>query len=1606
MDSSLRPRRISQKKETRLELLKRIREAKERGERFVVETEEKPVYETVDEQTYAKIVQERIEDDWIVDDGGFGYADDGREIFDDHDGDLEEDESHNKSHRSSTSSKKRANPDIRSSVSTKGGSKDIRSMFSTSASRQKKRIMDAGTEDAALDDLLAELDTDIQSERPLKKLKVDKPRKSLPIKSVSQPQAVVAKPRRETSHFAKSRPPQSQPSTTPRPRNPYSVKSQPTEILVTKPSPVNQKTITTTEQNSEPMEDDFEDHDFPVAETDEVQHSPEKELESDIPAITNWLNEEGGDVEASFVEIDDSENSTAIDESGALRFFWLDAYEDVKNQQGVVFLFGKIPCKDDLTGFCSCCVRMKDLERRIFFLPRPDSQYTVKDVYGELRELSGQWKIGKFKCKPAIKKYCFDLADVPSECEYLEVRYSATYPSLPSDLTGKTFSRVFGTSASFLENLILDLKLRGPCWLEIKGAVPLQPQLSWCKVDYDFSSQHPNKITKLADVMTNPPPAPPIRMVVLDVKSVVRKKSNSAEIISVGVLIDNHFYLDRPAGKKVFQSHYLVLAPPKDSVLPYDLSRRMPTWGPQYQAPSTGAENALLGGVDVEPNERALLGRLLTRIHKLDPDLIIGHDLWGNQLDLLVHRLISHKVAHWHRIGRLRRSAHFTVSFNRTWFMRHTVPGRLVCDTRISSRELVRSRTYNLSELTFQILGSDVKSRRHVPAPVARQFASSTTAALFSGKAPVAAHDIDEALISGDRFGGGSADLRCLFLTASGVKDLIDFCLSDALLVLRLAHQLQVMPLASQITSICGNVLSRTLAGGRSERNDALLLHAFTEQGYLPPESALSNRPQRGRSAKDDFGDPQDEPHEGRRKPAYTGGLVLDPKIGFYDTYILLLDFNSLYPSIIQEFNLCFTTMERSFFAAKDNTEYETADNEDAYISELISSVTQTSGSKPSENSQRLPTSHAPGILPTEVRRLVESRKEVKKLIASASANDTTKVAQWNIRQQALKITANSVYGCLGFGASRFCARGLAALVTGLGRALLMNTKELVENMKLDVIYGDTDSIMVNTNSTDLLSALTIGERVKHEVNRRYRLVELDTDGVFVSMLLLAKKKYAALSITRPLQYAEWLKQQPQSNLAALPPPPTKPEMKGLDIVRRDWCRLAAEVGKFCVNTLLSGRATSEIVIQTIHDHLRNVAQQVRDGTLPKTDFVITKMLTKNPEDYPDAKSQPHVQVALRFNQTTGSGGGHRFRAGDTVEYIICEDGTTRSAVQRAYSPAELSSGIKPPENGEESKNQEPRQLKVDIHYYLASQIHPVVSRLVAPIEGTSPAHVADCLGLDSASYLKSMAVSAVSSTDANEDALQEASDSGSMFQGAFLNDADPLTILCTTLRDGKRCQGKALIRSSPFTQAGLATWVCPDCGKSLLSTQRQAAAAINALLLQARAHIAAYEVGTLICEDPACALATRAISCPPSAATGAPSEGSWVSTGVQLQQHQPLCPLCGAGHSVMRPRHSEIQLYRQLLFYRHLLSPCDGDTRIEKKPNDPDAASNLLPIVRDTLESGLHHIRRYLDQSAFAMVDLGQIFAGLRVLPSHNSQGIGSATTVNTSMMATSVTN
>lgn len=126
--------------------------------------------------------------------------------------------------------------------------------------------------------------------------------------------------------------------------------------------------------------------------------------------------------------------------------------------------------------------------------------------------------------------------------------------------------------------------------------------------------------------------------------------------------------------------------------------------------------------------------------------------------------------------------------------------------------------------------------------------------------------------------------------------------MTHASFILNIVTELNILPLALQITNICGNVLSRTFSAGRSERNEFLLLHAFHNKGYITPDKHVKENKKENETT-------------GKKKPQYLGGLVLEPKAGFYDKLVLLMDFNSLYPSIIQEYNLCFTTVPGAAYA-------------------------------------------------------------------------------------------------------------------------------------------------------------------------------------------------------------------------------------------------------------------------------------------------------------------------------------------------------------------------------------------------------------------------------------------------------------------------------------------------------------------------------------------------------------------------------------------------------------------------------------------------------------------------------------------------------------------
>lgn len=466
--------------------------------------------------------------------------------------------------------------------------------------------------------------------------------------------------------------------------------------------------------------------------------------------------------------------------------------------------------------------------------------------------------------------------------------------------------------------------------------------------------------------------------------------------------------------------------------------------------------------------------------------------------------------------------------------------------------------------------------------------------------------------------------------------------------------------------------------------------------------------------------------------------------------------------------------------------------------------------SEDEETVPEVPEEQEQGVLPRLIASLVSRRRQVKNLMKAKNAT-AEELATWDIKQLALKLTANSMYGCLGYTKSRFYARPLAILTTYKGREILRSTKELAESKSLQVIYGDTDSVMINANVDNVQDAFSVGQDFKKAVNERYRLLEIDIDNVFRRILLQAKKKYAAINlIEADGKFIE------------------KMEVKGLDMKRREYCALSKEISSRLLNEILSGDDT-ELSIQRIHEYLRETASKMREQAVPAQKYIIFTQLGKAPKEYPNADSMPQVQVALRELAR-----GKTVRKGDVISYIITGDSKgSETVAKRAYTPQDVLKADS--------------ALAPDVEWYIGKQIFPPVERLCANIEGTSTAQLAECLGLDLRRYTNTNNASNGNNNDLEIHPLESQIPDEVRFR-----DCTRLELRCRSCKTTSTFEG--LIESSDrVTPAGLS---CSSCGATMSTLS--VVAQVEHII---RTTTARYYEGWLVCDDSSCSNRTRQIS-------------------------------------------------------------------------------------------------------------------------------------------------
>lgn len=141
--------------------------------------------------------------------------------------------------------------------------------------------------------------------------------------------------------------------------------------------------------------------------------------------------------------------------------------------------------------------------------------------------------ITMFKCKGVTRKYCFETPLEHGEHKFLKIKYPATMPPLPANLTGNTFEAIFGTNQSMLELFILKTKIKGPCWLTIKNPVRvLQYQRTWCK--HEIVIDNPKDcVCSIEDVNK---PSPPLISLSFSTK-MARSQHNTNEIAMISCIV-------------------------------------------------------------------------------------------------------------------------------------------------------------------------------------------------------------------------------------------------------------------------------------------------------------------------------------------------------------------------------------------------------------------------------------------------------------------------------------------------------------------------------------------------------------------------------------------------------------------------------------------------------------------------------------------------------------------------------------------------------------------------------------------------------------------------------------------------------------------------------------------------------------------------------------------------------------------------------------------------------------------------------------------------------------------------------------------------------------
>ncbi len=443
-------------------------------------------------------------------------------------------------------------------------------------------------------------------------------------------------------------------------------------------------------------------------------------------------------------------------------------------------------------------------------------------------------------------------------------------------------------------------------------------------------------------------------------------------------------------------------------------------------------------------------------------------------------------------------------------------------------------------------------------------------------------------------------------------QEVIDYCIKDSDLTLRIFNRLRIVDRNMYMSIVTKLPLDDVTNGGTSNYVDSLLIRAADRENIGVPVTTRT----------------------GKESPI-EGGYVKNIGAGLY-TNVIVLDFRSMYPSMIIKYNICFTTLDPN------------------------GTIVSPEGVRFLDKSVKV------GLVPRLLDDLMKKRAEIKQRMKTSPKEERDFL---DGVQGAMKILMNTFYGVLASSFYRFTNLEIGRSVTGYARETIKELMNELEGRGIKVIYGDTDSVFIESGLESVDETVKFGEELSRNLSEERGIV-LEFEKVLDPFFSHgAKKRYAGRIV------------YPEENKGEV-------LVRGYEVRRTDSFDLQSEAQNKVFQLILNRDVDGAITYaKTIVDKIRS-----GDKDIPVEKLVISRSVQEF-RDYKNAESLANFRVARKLKES-----GETFVPGMKVSWIVTNSKVTPQEVEPYIE------GV-------------PFQKKPDYAYY-AKRVEDTLNRVLEGITG------------------------------------------------------------------------------------------------------------------------------------------------------------------------------------------------------------------------------------------------------------------------------------------------